>query len=580
MSCKAERGWLIEVQRQLGEWLREKGIDVDLSADLVHEDGNRLTRLQHHKDAQSRSVRAQLVERGTPTGTWSTELVACDRRNGGGWLSVKVENDQGRFVDIPRIARYLMQTLPLGDGQAGFVDRPQLLNQDDVEWLVELLRDEQRHGLVLVAGTGEDEIPFDSFVERMDIWTKQVYGLAQVIVLDPHATRAFNSLAGPKYQAARWGIRSFFPGVDLESPVDWRRHRFLGPARLGGMDDSRINRMLGSIARAHSASRVTPVELVRAVRRFDRLANSALLAAIDPDPTPVPDAPYVDTGVANGAESYLGQIELVKSILQVDVLDETPLRAIARAAAGPRVDSSVLHATRRRIAEQQTQIETFEDQLREAACVRDDNQLERAQIYEDLERANAEIRWLRGQFKSRGEYETAFGALPDGWQEDYPESFGDLLDRLSDLADGRIHFTGNRDIAVGVDEYDSLQLAVRTAWDACHALEGYLRARDEGAWEKGVDAYLRYTPSGFPGITPGKHAANETGTTMKKFGMERVFPVPLSVGPEGAATMRAHFKLAQIGMISPRMYYLDDYASSKSIYIGYIGPHLTNTQTT
>jgi hypothetical protein len=78
------------------------------------------------------------------------------------------------------------------------------------------------------------------------------------------------------------------------------------------------------------------------------------------------------------------------------------------------------------------------------------------------------------------------------------------------------------------------------------------------------------------GITPGKHAQNETGTTMKRYGAERVFPVPQWVRPTGMAEMRAHFRLARIGVVSPRMYYLDDYVRSKSIYIGYIGPHPTN----
>lgn len=581
MSCAAEPGWLADAQLQLGEWFREKDLDVDLSDDVLLEVENRTIRLQHHRDGQSRSLRAQLVERATPYGTWTTELVACDRQSGDGWVSVKVENDQERFVDIPRIARYLMQTLPLGDGRVGYVDRPQLFGQDDVERLVSLLRDEERHGLVLVAGTDSDELPFESFVKRMSIWTKQVYGLAQVIVLDPHATRAFNAVVGSRYQAARWGIRSFFPGVDLTSPLDWRRHRILGPARLGSMDDSHINRMLGSIARGHAASRQTPVELTRAVRTFDRLANSALLKAIDPDapPPPPPAAPPPESDVASAAETYLGQIELAKTILGVESLDEVTLQTIARAAAGPQIDPVVLHAARQRIKEQQDQIEKLEDQLSEATCALDDDQVERQQIYEDLECANAEVRWLRAQFTSRGEYETAFGSVPDDWQEDYPDSFGDLLERLPALADGRVLFTGDRDTAVGVDEYDTLQMAVRTAWDACRALAGYLRAREDGKWDKGVDPYLHNTPSGYMGITPGKHAQNETGTTMKKYGSERIFPVPPWVSPTGMAEMRAHFKLARIGIVSPRMYYLDDYVGSKSVYIGYIGPHPTNTQT-
>ncbi|GAA1082723.1 hypothetical protein [Tsukamurella spumae] len=41
----------------------------------------------------------------------------------------------------------------------------------------------------------------------------------------------------------------------------------------------------------------------------------------------------------------------------------------------------------------------------------------------------------------------------------------------------------------------------------------------------------------------------------------------------------AHFKIAQSGMISPRMHYLDDTARTKKVYVGYIGPHLPTKAT-
>lgn len=582
MSCTAEPGWLLEARRQLGEWLREKkDIDIDLSGDVLLDVDDRSFRLQHHKDGHSRGLRAQLTERATDTGTWTTELVACDRKNGDGWVSVKVENDQDRFVNIPWLARYLMQTLPLGDGRVRYEDAPRLFRQDDVERLVALLRDEERHGLVLVAGTDDDGLPFEPFVKRMGKWTREAYGLGQVVVLDPHATRAFNSVVGSPYQAAKWGIRSFFPGVDLASSLDWRRHRILGPARLGAMEDFRVTRMLGTIARNHAASRQTPVELTRAVRTFHRLANSALLKAIDPDVAPPPPQPVSPpaSDIAPAAEAYLGQIDLVKAALGVENLDETTLRTIARAAAGPRIDPAALHTARQLIEEQQDRIENLEDQLRETARALDDDQEERQQIYADLESTNAENQWLRARFRERGDYEVAFGPVPDAWQESYPESFGDLLDRLPRLADGRVRFTGDRDLAIDVDEYDTLQMAVRTAWEACQALEGYLRARDDGVWDNGVEPYLHRTPSGYVGITPGKHAQNETGKTMEKYGDERVFPVPHEISETGMIVMRAHFRLARIGVVSPRMYYLDGYSRSKSVYIGYIGTHPTNTRT-
>lgn len=48
MSCVAELGWLADVQLQLGEWLREKELDVDLSDDVLLEVENRTLRVQHH----------------------------------------------------------------------------------------------------------------------------------------------------------------------------------------------------------------------------------------------------------------------------------------------------------------------------------------------------------------------------------------------------------------------------------------------------------------------------------------------------------------------------------------------------
>ena len=36
--------------------------------------------------------------------------------------------------------------------------------------------------------------------------------------------------------------------------------------------------------------------------------------------------------------------------------------------------------------------------------------------------------------------------------------------------------------------------------------------------------------------------------------------------------------VARIGMVSPRMHYLDGFARTGTVYVGYIGPHLTTTR--
>lgn len=59
----------------------------------------------------------------------------------------------------------------------------------------------------------------------------------------------------------------------------------------------------------------------------------------------------------------------------------------------------------------------------------------------------------------------------------------------------------------------------------------------------------------------------------------RTFPVPVEVDTTGRIFMPAHLRLGQTGAVAPRMYFHDASASHNSIYVGYIGRHLENTQT-
>jgi hypothetical protein len=43
--------------------------------------------------------------------------------------------------------------------------------------------------------------------------------------------------------------------------------------------------------------------------------------------------------------------------------------------------------------------------------------------------------------------------------------------------------------------------------------------------------------------------------------------------------MWAHLKLLSYGQTSPRLHYYDDTRRSGCVYVGYVGRHLRNTQT-
>lgn len=60
---------------------------------------------------------------------------------------------------------------------------------------------------------------------------------------------------------------------------------------------------------------------------------------------------------------------------------------------------------------------------------------------------------------------------------------------------------------------------------------------------------------------------------------ERTFRVPADVDPRGRIEMWAHFAPTGGGQTAPRMHYYADTRNTHKVYIGYIGPHLTNTKT-
>jgi hypothetical protein len=222
-------------------------------------------------------------------------------------------------------------------------------------------------------------------------------------------------------------------------------------------------------------------------------------------------------------------------------------------------------------------MERAEDARQELLEALEDAQME-AEIFRiDLERREGRVKWLEQRLKEAGDYETGYQDVPDEFLESRPESFSELLDRLEQL--DSLVFTGDPTEVERLNQIDTNDAALRTTWDAILAMCDYTRARREGACDQGLDHYLSHTPSGYRTFPPGKFGETETGTTMRSFGAERVFAVPEDVASTGEVVMKAHFKLARIGMASPRMYIHDCHPDDSLIVIGYIGPHLTNTHT-
>lgn len=579
MSCDNTRGWLSTVETELARWLLErKNLHVDPGVNVQMDSGGRTLQILHHSGGRAKSLRATLVETG-PQGTWTTELLAHDGEGSDDWLRLQVSNDQNRFVAVPNISKSLMQALPLRDSSLEFTGHPQVLNHASIDRLIETLCDEERRGLVVVAATSAgDGIDFDGFVRQVEEWTKQVYGMSQVVVLDPVATQDLQNHFGT-HGVSPWTIRTYYPGVDPASAVDARRHRILSTARLASESDAWVERLLGRVARMHMARYPAPPEVIRLRRTFQRLENRFIV-----------ESPAQESEQSAPTSTTLGREGVEAELATTRPSSPEPDHGTApqvRPADLENLQSRLILATSR-LDRAEAQIETLQGKLEAAedlaALMEEmlaDGEVDRAILQEESEELRSRQKWLQSELAKRGEHDVAYSATPDAVRLQYPESFDELMTRtqIDDLSQLGIVVTCDADAARSLDDHDTLHSAVRTTWDALMSLADYIRSRRDGVFDGSVDNYLRNTPAGYTPFSANRHAYTESGATMKRWGKERVLPVPEEVDASRLATMTAHFKLAQIGMISPRMYYLDRFTQNNYIVVGYIGSHLTNTKT-
>lgn len=611
---------------QMHSWLRSKGYDADrlVPSEWVGlAQGVEGLRLEHHGQDGSETVRVCLVEERDPGRRWVSELTVhvpgAASKDSWVWLDVDApefeESSATRkplWTGTPRIVRGLLDVMVARDGVARLGAAPQVVTPDELPAVLEAIRDQNRRGIVFVAGSDE-EMPllrWKTMVERL-LW--ETVGLAAGYVLDAEATSLLRSELGPKYSVAPGTVRSFLPAVDVTSEIDSIRHRVLSTQRIVREDGRRVARLLGWKAREVAIEERLPAAAARVSRLLSQQADQLLLnrltlpsidgriprPALAPDVerevgdsvhTPVvgPAAPESDAPehlspsgrpIAEDVENYLALRSVVQGALGIDDVNSAALDEIARLAALGRQAEKAQAAFASRLIELQSRLAEAEQSRHDTVRRLEDEQLEHAAAVQELVRARELIRHLRSLLARTGEAEAAWTSTPDDNLLLRPSSFLDLLKRISELA--HVKFTGDPDIACELDQRDPMGTWAAKTWEVLLALEDYARLSVSGQCDRGVDGYLRHTPDGCHGFSANRHARDESEDVKNnpRFRGLRVFPVPADIDPSRKIFMGAHFKIAQSGMISPRLHYHDGTARTGCVYVGYIGPHLQTKQT-
>ncbi len=603
---------------QLRSWLRSKKLDADAlewGSEVVL--APNVTGFLQSLDGgdESRSVRARIVESnggGRWTSTLTVHLPGDERR--APWVWLDIDGPDGASVGLPRLARSLLEVLSdARDDVAVLRAEPEIVTATEADSLAELLLDESRRRLVFVAGS-DAQMPITRWKALLNDLLRDTVGLASAYVLDASATTALAGSLGPLHTVAPGTVRTFADHVAPGDPLDAQRHRVLTTQRILRGDTRAVARLLGTRARTVALQQPLP----RAATRIDRLLERQVdeLMLLDGAPRVEEPASPADrrtpttprTGDERRSESLHGAPPPVEDARVLDGVDgstsepaetetETPahLREIVEQLVGKadptttdvdRVRSLIArgrsaeaqHTTlSARLTHLQDQLDSANDEITELRRQLDDEKLESATALDQSRDADRLVRHLRSLVIASDAAAAWSTPTPDA---DPPSSFVDLIDRLDELPHVTLTMT-KCDEALALDGNDPLGTWAKKTWQALTALEDYACCKANGTWQKDVDSYLRETPAQYRSFSATRHALDES-TTVKsnpKFRGARIFPIPDSIDPAGAVFMGAHFKIAQSGLISPRLHYTDATGIDGQVYVGYIGAHLPTKRT-
>ncbi|MFD7565986.1 hypothetical protein ACFV7O_22585 [Streptomyces tendae] len=466
--------------------------------------------------------------------TWQSTLVVRSdngkdsRRT---WLQVDIEHHPADArlrptrANTPGIARLLLDSLPTQDGLADVTSEPKFIEPDDVEEVIEELCDQERRLPIVVAST--------PYGKKVDTWTDQVVvpafrnlpGLAVMYVLTPEAQTLFNTKLD-YHPVFGGGIRTYLPGVDPAWQPDAQRHLVMSRPKIEA-NPRRAAAILASLPQRLALRLPLPAPL---------------------DTLPVQRTRPRPAGQDSGLNDLRAENRTLTSML-------------AEAEQRENANGDVLRVLRE-------QLQIAEDLEFEQAAENQD-------LYAKLKHAERQVRALHVQLERAGQHAHALAEAP----ADAPDTFARILERMGEFP--HLRFTGDKRKTKELDA-QSIGNWVEVAWDALCALDAYAAASASGTAGGDFRYWCAHLPDDCAHPFPaGKVKMKESKTVGNRddWRRERTFPVPEAVDPSRKLFMEAHLRIGGGNMVSPRLYFYDDGPNTGLVYVGYLGPHPTNTKT-
>jgi hypothetical protein len=528
----------IAARDELRTWLREKQYDVAAFDDGNSRVGPHATVLRNAANSAdgSQTERWQLRESGAD-GDWLSTLTVhapahtTETDTAQTWFWVEIEFDResdfrpgaSPQAGVPRLGRRLLERASAHDSLAHLTSEPRVVGTGGIDELIDILCDPERRMPTVVASSHRD-VRFEEWRKTINEVTHFLPGLASLHILDPLATEAFRDEIGRSHAVWNGALRTYLPDVDPAVSDEAARHRVLSAARIAE-DPRRAAAILSVLPRRLSLEAPIPASLSG--------VNRSLLTQAR---RPAPDAD----------ESALHE--------QVSLL----------------------------ITERDTALGLAEEQEQRANALFSERGSALAELAERqqqvLELSN-QVRALQRHLVAAGRSQEAFEPVAES--ESPPGGFAELLDWIGTSLP-RIMFTGNADATLSLDQRPESTTWARTSWEVLRALQAYADAKAGEGFSGDFKIWCQSPPRGESAIPAGKVVRDESETVRHhaKWRRQREFPVPCEIDPAGKVFMGAHIRIgaSSAGQINPRLYLHDGTAQTGQVYVGYLGPHLTNTR--
>ncbi|WP_449281355.1 hypothetical protein [Leucobacter sp.] len=466
-----------------------------------------------------------------------------------------------QYSGTPGFVATLLEEVEMRDGLAepktGFQAVPAA---SYVEQLIRILEDDTRLGAVFVTAPPEG-VTVEEWITISDDRSYAMQGLAVGFVLSPEARAEFNRYAQAGHSVPAGGMRTFVPGADLSDVHDSINHRLMLPATFQSSDERRIRRIL----RNAQIKRLREIKLPEALRVADyEFLRKRRMQPFDVLHQESPELESRDlTTEARLVELEAEATDLRMRLSDAEEMAHEALRDIARFSA------------ERDMAQEEAELERMEAE---------DSYLKFSRSSREIEKLAKRVEYLQSELVAAGAGAAAWADVGDESEDDYPSSFGELIDRIGDLQNAGqlegVRFTGDREEVCGLDEHSMLgEAAVVKVWDTLLTFDAYSKMRRTGGFDGSLSNYIRSSAHGGL-VRIGKVAWSEGETTKTgKLGAQRFFPVDEEVDPSGRRQMVAHVKLSNLTGVAPRMYFDDTYSAVGYLTVGYLGSHLDNTLT-